>query len=511
MNSLFRRLHHNQEGQVLYLFAAVMVVVLGMAALSIDIGFALHAQRELQASTDAAATAGALDLPCLTGTPCTPVADALSYSGVSGNKNAYQDLPNVKMINSTPLVTCVSDSQLTSLLGIAFPPSCPSGSGNAVWVEQQVQVPTFFAKALGISSITLTARALALEKGGTPAPANIEVILDTTASMGDSDNSCAQTSKITNSGIANPTRLDCAKWGVRSLLLTLDPCTGDPRVSCGSDVNGNNVQNPLQEVTLLTFPGLQATSDATYDYTSCGKNFKSSYISPYAAPPTDPPYYTIVGASSDYRTDYVATTLSGSSELVEAVDFADTGCSSNQYGLQNPGGEGTYYAGAITEAGTALHSLNGTTRGQYQNAIILLSDGEANAGKTDFVSGTSKTYYTNDCHQAVNAAVAAAGQLNGAEMPTWVYGVAYGSSTNSSDCSTDSPAITPCTTMGGGETANGGTQGVASDYTKFYSDGANGCTSSANGSVNSLGEIFTKIGYDFLTTRLLPKSLYPSQ
>ena len=62
MNSPFHRLYHEQEGQVIFLVAALLVGLLGMAALSIDLGFAMHAQRELQASTDAAATAAALDL-----------------------------------------------------------------------------------------------------------------------------------------------------------------------------------------------------------------------------------------------------------------------------------------------------------------------------------------------------------------------------------------------------------------------------------------------------------------
>ena len=63
MKSLLRRLFREQDGQALYLVAASMVAILGMAALSIDIGFALHAQRELQANTDAAASAGGAAMP----------------------------------------------------------------------------------------------------------------------------------------------------------------------------------------------------------------------------------------------------------------------------------------------------------------------------------------------------------------------------------------------------------------------------------------------------------------
>ena len=66
---------------MIYLVAVALVVLLGMAALSIDIGFALHAQRELQASTDAAATAGANQLPNAT----NAINYAWCFSGVGGS------------------------------------------------------------------------------------------------------------------------------------------------------------------------------------------------------------------------------------------------------------------------------------------------------------------------------------------------------------------------------------------------------------------------------------------
>ena len=101
MNSLFRRLYHEQEGQVLYLVAALLVGLLGMAALSIDIGFALHGQRELQASADAAATAGAADISN-NDTAAGAVLYAKNYDGVTGENNAIKDLYNVQMVSALP-------------------------------------------------------------------------------------------------------------------------------------------------------------------------------------------------------------------------------------------------------------------------------------------------------------------------------------------------------------------------------------------------------------------------
>ena len=225
MNSPFHRLYHEQEGQVIILVAALLVGLLGMAALSLDLGFAMHAQRELQASTDAAATAGALDLSNNLSTT-TAYQSAYCASGVdnngfksagyaslkcpSGNSygaNSATDLPGVTMVTDStatyPVAACLS--QLTAL-GLA----CDNTAGaNALAVEEQVTVPTFFGKIFGIKSIPLKAQALAAMKGGTPTPANIMVIVDSTASMATTDNKCAS-----DTGISSPTRRGLLQvWG----------------------------------------------------------------------------------------------------------------------------------------------------------------------------------------------------------------------------------------------------------------------------------------------------------
>jgi len=58
----FRRLR-GESGQALILAAAAMVVVLGMAAMAIDVGMFLQERRDLQNAADAAALAGASGLP----------------------------------------------------------------------------------------------------------------------------------------------------------------------------------------------------------------------------------------------------------------------------------------------------------------------------------------------------------------------------------------------------------------------------------------------------------------
>jgi len=480
MKSLFRRLYQEQDGQALYLVAALIIVFAGMAAMSIDIGFALHAQRELQASADAAATAGALALP-----NANAAAIASEYSGESNQKNYKSDLPNVTMINGTPLVTCLNAAQLQTV-GIPNPPSCNNAAGgNALVVEEQADISTFFAKLIGVSSIKIRANSLVLQKGSpgtSPEPVNLMLIVDTTNSMTGSDPNC------TGTGLANPTREDCAKAGVRTLLSELQPC--DPVKGCGTITNGV-AKNPYQSVGLAIFPGLQSTSyDA--DEENCQSTTLSinKGISYYANPTTQPPYYTVVAASNDYLTTGSNPSLNGSSSsLVKAVDWKDgNNCGSSKYGLQDPVGAATYYAGVINEAQANFSKLTGS-----MNAIIFLSDGAANAGKSDFVSGTQSNYYTNDCQQAVTAA------QNATSAGTMVYTIAYGASTShSSSCTTDTSTYTGCYTM----------SHMASDPTMFYSDDANGCQSADNPNLTSLNQIFAAIGYNFTWTRVLPFSLY---
>jgi hypothetical protein len=46
------------------------------------------------------------------------------------------------------------------------------------------------------------------------------------------------------------------------------------------------------------------------------------------------------------------------------------------------------------------------------------------------------------------------------------------------------------------------------DPTKFYSDNANGCKSTANPNITALDKMFQSIGYSLSTARLLPPICY---
>ena len=61
------RLRRDERGQAIILVALAMTVLLGFAALALDVGSWFHAQRQLQGSVDAGALAAAQDLPLVTG------------------------------------------------------------------------------------------------------------------------------------------------------------------------------------------------------------------------------------------------------------------------------------------------------------------------------------------------------------------------------------------------------------------------------------------------------------
>lgn len=179
MRTLLR--HNNEHGQVFVFLAVILVVLLGCAALVVDVGRAYLAKRHLQASADAAATAGALELP----DPIAAENYALNYSGRDGAKNDNDKLPSVA---TTVVTKCISVA--------------PCSPVNAVQVEQTTVVPTIFAKVLGIDHFTIKAKATACSPCSSK-PLDIMLVLDRTGSMcqtssGQSDPSCTDLNNARN-------------------------------------------------------------------------------------------------------------------------------------------------------------------------------------------------------------------------------------------------------------------------------------------------------------------------
>ena len=201
----------DERGQVIVLMVLMMVVLLGFAALVVDVGYAYYAQRSLQASVDAAALAGAQELPNATQAENV----ARQYSSSAGNKNFKA---NINDVTTTVTTKCVAS------LGGCDPM-------NAVVVAEAAPTKTFFAGLLGLPTFTIKAKATASMRGGKPKPAHVMIVLDRTGSMG---------TACTIGG----TKLDCAKGGLNAFLGAMDPAYDQVGLVAFAPHNGNKCATP---------------------------------------------------------------------------------------------------------------------------------------------------------------------------------------------------------------------------------------------------------------------------
>jgi Flp pilus assembly protein TadG len=434
LRSLRHFWRHQQSGSTLVMAASVISGVVAVAGLSIDVGRAYAAKRALSGQTQAAALAGAYALAqanATSGTVSTAVSNWTTANPVSGL--TVSGTP-------TPTLSCV-----TATSGL---PTCSSSNPNVVSFTQTGTVPTYFLKAVGVSSMTVSSTASAAKAGGTVKPFNIMFVIDATGSMGSTDSGC------TVPGVSSPSRWQCALYSIQSILKVM------PTAQDGA--------------ALMIFPGLSSQYSPG---SGCSSSNEPSSAHYYA---TTVKYQ--IGTTFDNTYNDGASNLVASSPIVRAVGIFKTSSSTSPC-LTNKGGQGSYAAEVITKAQATLAA----TTNNATNVIIFLSDGDYSATQTNLSGQSSKV--ANQCAQAVTAAQAAT------TAGTQVFSVAYGASTSSSSsCSTDSPThISACTTM----------QTIASDSGKFYSTDS---TCSSTNTFSQLPSVFQAIS-SALTSQTKPRLL----
>lgn len=495
------RVFKAEEGQVLPWMAMLMVLFLAMGGLTLDLGHAYVCYRELQASTDAAALAGAYAMAQKGATTSSVIAAVDAYSSQTGGANINRNLPGAV---ATPAFEC--NTYVATTLGVPCT-SSPLGF-NTIQVQQTSTIPTMFIQVLGpkaAKTLTLNATATATVKGAAPAQYNVAMVVDTTASMGTTDNDPA----------CGKTRIYCALQGVQTMLSLLQPCAaGATSSSC----------TPYDQVSLFTFPPVEANT--AKDDTTCPSSSPTivSYTTPAQGATWTPiNYSTTTSTAGSYQITGYDSGWSSSNQSGGALNPSDslaiatgggtgTGSGKNYHpcnGLQTPGGDGTYYAGAIYAAASSLVAAQNANPGSV-NAMIILSDGDADSSKITGATNNGSTYGSaqDQCAQAVAAAQYAAGLPN-----TTVYTIAYGSP--SSGCASDvkstqnpnGTGITPCQAMqqmSSGWVSSG-------DYSHFFTDatatGSGGCTSPVYSSL-PLNDIFTALTNQFGKSRLIPNNLW---
>jgi hypothetical protein len=528
--SLAHRLCYSECGQSLVLVSSLLVFLLGSAALVIDMGNLYFSYQELLSATQAAAKAGGQEMPNPSGAGSTAIADL--YSGESASDYNYH--PNLDITSVNVSYACVSQSSYPSLkmptcataANATNPyPSCPVtasnpyGGCNAIQVTEKATVTTFLARAFGVKTLNISATASALASGGAAVPYHIMMVLDTTASMGQgTDTGCV----VGSSTSYSPEQ--CAQLGVQTLLSGLAPCASNLS-SCGSNP-------PVDEVGLMVFPGLCSdtatkvtTSNCPAATTLTNTTANSTYAPPdYSCPSTAPPIaqynndpeYLLLGFQNNYRTSDTAS-LNFSSGIVDAIGGGTDNC-----GVQTPGGEGTFYAGAIVAAQqylTANHTAN------IQDVMILLSDGNASSSSTQMGGSVEQTVSssniagmngnlfsaTAECTQAVNAADWAKGIKQSDGTSTEIYSVSYGSESAGCTSGESVPAIagnaanTPCATMAGIASQ------PLSQYFFSVPQTVKGTTSTiCKGAVpiTQLNQVFTTIQTYLSGSRLIPNSVF---
>ena len=311
-----RHARKDEAGQTLVFTLVCMVVLIGMVGFAVDVGHAYLVQRQLQSGVDAAALAGAQELP----DPTLVTSVAQQYGPSS--KNPPTSIDNS---NTTVEMKCVKSA-----------PGCSStfNTYNAVKVSANSNVKTYFARVIGIDSLTVKATATACSPCSAK-PLDVMVVLDRTGSMCDvsTNGSCRDMTNAVN--------------GVKTFLGFMDPA--------------------LDEVGLAVFPpALDRSSICTTPTAGAKRYGYDAYWPEWIPAPRGetPGIYAIASPVFDYlRQTSSGWVLNTQSSLVQRLDTC-----------MKPNGT-TSYSNAIDEA---QHELEVHGRGNVQDVIIFLSDGAAN-------------------------------------------------------------------------------------------------------------------------------------
>src|SRR5208282_978173 len=144
-------------GQIMAVVAVSLVALIGCAAIATDVGLLWTFKRQLQQAADAAAIAGDREVYSGNGSASDPTnIQNAALADVTQN-----GLANAQLWTQTKN-PCVGSAGQTCVV-VNAPPQSGSyaNDDSAVEVIVSQPVPTFFLKILNISSVTVTARAVA--------------------------------------------------------------------------------------------------------------------------------------------------------------------------------------------------------------------------------------------------------------------------------------------------------------------------------------------------------------
>lgn len=299
-----------ERGQVLALFVLSIFVVTGFVALVVDVSWYWSSSLRVQRAADAAALAGAIDLPAKPGTSVshplgTGIGDALAQAA----KNGYTD--GVDGVTVTPVQDPKNDNRISVTI------SAPVG--------------TFFMRIFGINSIaaTRTAKAEFILPVPMGSPENYYgIYCNTTAS----DKTCAQASSLVPDARGSGTLPSKGFWGA-AITKGGNQQNGDaflPANNGGYSPANNASYDPSGYAYTVVVPAGGGGSVWVYDPTFCavGGNGNNGYYGtgdhwidgPTNAVSTYFNLYTTNNTPYDLTDD---TLVAGSGSLFEAEDRSD--------------------------------------------------------------------------------------------------------------------------------------------------------------------------------------------
>jgi Flp pilus assembly protein TadG len=211
MKALLRRFHSDDQAQVLAIFAMLTFVIIGLMGLASDIGRIYVARAELGRSVDAAALAGAKQLPDI---------DAADVKA-----RAY-----------------IAENEPSAVVSVEVYPDVPS---QQVEVRATKTVDTVFLKVLGVGTVQVKNSATA---GFGIVPVDAVMALDATGSM---DDGCNQSQ--TNSGCPIYEAKQAAITFTNTLLPGNNTVVGNTSFrGCFNPPRSNSVCIPTSTIGALT-------------------------------------------------------------------------------------------------------------------------------------------------------------------------------------------------------------------------------------------------------------------
>ncbi len=255
LGGVFRSMRRSERGSVLVLASAGLLVVIGAAAFSIDVGLLIHERQNVQNATDAGALAGAQLLP---DNGSGAAAMAIQYA-MKNDPNLRADQVQVSFrclvsaSNGSPNLGEVpgacdpkSNANWTVKGNIAASPCVPASGDkcNVIVVTASNTVDFHLAPVLGIDSGSTGTMTSAACRGacGSPstAPVDLVIIIDRTSSMSSGDITNARNAANAVLRVYNP----AFQWvglGLLGSSSSSSSCGGSPSVKAraASSATGN--------------------------------------------------------------------------------------------------------------------------------------------------------------------------------------------------------------------------------------------------------------------------------